>query len=282
VLPDDAIEFVWEILGYALYPGNPMRKAVLLLGPGANGKSVLLGVTRKLLGKKNVSSIPLQVLSENRFASAVLQEKMANICGDLDARAIKRTDALKMITGGDAIIGEHKYGKLFDFECNALPLFSANEPPISPDQSEGWFDRWLVVPMEKRIPEEKQDKGLLGRLTAPDELEGVLVRAVDGLQRLMGRDYFDLPESIDAAGDRYRERADSVRAFIDEECEFDLKAWTERKDLHEAYKSSCEASGSFRVPRETLYDRLRNSYGDKVVESRRKRGYGFNGIRLRR
>jgi P4 family phage/plasmid primase-like protien len=282
VLPEDAIDFIWEILGYALYPGNPMRKAVLLLGPGANGKSVLLGVTRRLLGKENVSSVPLQSLSDNRFASALLQGRLANICGDLDAHAVKRTDTFKMITGGDAIIGEHKYGQLFDFECDALPLFSANEPPISSDQSEGWFDRWLVVPMEKRIPRNKQDKGLLGRLTAPDELEGVLVRAVEGLQRLMERDYFEPPESVGAAGDRYRVRLDSVRAFIDEECEFDPDAWTKRTRLYGMYKLSCELTGRFPLGAANFYDRLRNSYGEKVGERARKGVHGFKGIKLRR
>ena len=37
VLPEDAISLVEELIGYALYPGNPFRKAVMLLGPGGNG-----------------------------------------------------------------------------------------------------------------------------------------------------------------------------------------------------------------------------------------------------
>ena len=42
--PADCRELIEELLGYALYPANPYRKAVLLLGPGSNGKSTLLGL----------------------------------------------------------------------------------------------------------------------------------------------------------------------------------------------------------------------------------------------
>src|SRR5262249_34025464 len=37
-LPWDTLDLIEELFGYALYPGNPFRKAVLLFGLGANGK----------------------------------------------------------------------------------------------------------------------------------------------------------------------------------------------------------------------------------------------------
>ena len=37
-----------------------------------------------LLGEVNVSHVPLQLLTENRFAIAELFGKLANVCGDLD------------------------------------------------------------------------------------------------------------------------------------------------------------------------------------------------------
>jgi hypothetical protein len=72
VLPWDAIEFALELIGYAIYTGNPLRIAVLLLGPGCNGKSVLLSILKALLGAQNVAAIPLQLLAEHRFAAAEL------------------------------------------------------------------------------------------------------------------------------------------------------------------------------------------------------------------
>ena len=98
VLPPDAIEFMLEVIGYCLYPANPLHKALLLFGGQGTGKSTLLHVIEALVGKVNTSSVPLQAFSEDRFAPARLFGKLANICGDLDARAIRRTDLFKQLT----------------------------------------------------------------------------------------------------------------------------------------------------------------------------------------
>ena len=77
-----------------------------------------------------------------------------------------------MMTGGDPIHAERKYGQPFTFTSFALPIFSANEPPLSSDQSQAWFDRWVIVPMEASIAPEARDPGLGDKLTQPSELEG--------------------------------------------------------------------------------------------------------------
>src|SRR6266550_712881 len=46
----DAVELAFEIAGYCLWPAAPLRRAVMLLGGGRNGKSTFLGLLRALLG----------------------------------------------------------------------------------------------------------------------------------------------------------------------------------------------------------------------------------------
>ena len=58
------------------------------MGRGRNGKTVFLNVLQALAGSDNISSVPLQVLAENRFAAAELVGKLGNICGDIDAKAL--------------------------------------------------------------------------------------------------------------------------------------------------------------------------------------------------
>lgn len=153
VLPDEACSaLVFEIAGYAFYPRSLFHKAVMLCGPGRNGKSVLLSILRAMLGEGNVAAVPLQRLSETPFAVAQLCGKLGNICGDLDARAIHRTDMFKMLTGGDAIHAEKKFKPPFEFKSFALPIFAANEVPLSADQTPAWFERWLIVPMARVLP----------------------------------------------------------------------------------------------------------------------------------
>ena len=180
VLPDDCIEFVLEIIGHCLIPDNRMQRSVMLIGTGGNGKGTLLNLTKMLLGPANVAARTLHDLTEDRFARADVFGKLANICGDLDARTVERSDVFKMITGNDTLSGERKYGQPFEFVPFARLLFSANEVPPSSDQSMAYFDRWLPVPMTKRIRGTKREvQGIIAQLTTPNEMEGLLVLAVE-------------------------------------------------------------------------------------------------------
>lgn len=280
VLPKDVIEFVYAIIGYALYSGNPFRRAVLLLGSGRNGKTVLLNMIKALLGAANVSAVPLQMLSENRFAMAEIYGKLANICGDLDARSVKQTDAFKMLTGGDPIVAERKYRDQFTFVAFALPIFSANEPPLSSDQSEGWFDRWLVIPMDRRIPEDQVDPHLVGKLTVASELEGLLVKAIQGLGQIMEKGRFSPPKSVREAGDQYRERLDSVQGFVAEECVVSPDIWTRRSELYREYRAWAQAGGRLPVSAVTFNDHLRRGFSEQVAERTRHGIRGWLGVGL--
>lgn len=281
VLADDSIEFIYEAIGYTLHTGNPLRKALMLLGHGANGKSVLLNIITALIGERNVSHIPLQTLAENRFAASGVYLKLANICGDLDARAVKRSDQFKQLTGGDRMRGERKYEHEFYFRPFCLPIFSANEPPISSDQTNAWFDRWVIIPFERRFDAANADPHLTRKLTTKAELEGLLVRAVHGLNTLMRRGHFDLPGTVVDAGAVYRDRLDSVRGFVDEECVLHVDKWVWRTELYDNYRQWCTATGRFPVSAANFYDRLLREWPGQIEHrktggARRLAGIGMS------
>ena len=153
VLPPDCYEptgdspgFIWELIGYLMYSGNPLHIGILLRGIGRNGKGTLIRVFKALVGEHNTSAVGLHDLTENRFRTATLYGMLANLAGDLDSKWINNTAAFKAITGGDTVQAETKYGKPFDFTPWALPIYSANKPFGSADSSEGWHARWVVVP----------------------------------------------------------------------------------------------------------------------------------------
>ena len=106
----DSLGFIWELIGYTLYSGNPLHIAVLLYGKGRNGKGTLIRVLKQLLGARNCSTVGLHQLVENRFRAATLFGKLANLAGDLDSRWLDNTAMFKAITGGDTIQAEYKYG----------------------------------------------------------------------------------------------------------------------------------------------------------------------------
>jgi len=196
VRPPDCIEFFWEVIGYVLYNGNPLHTAILLLGKGRNGKGTLIRVLKRIVGAHNCSAVGLHELAENRFRTATLYGKLANLAGDLDSRWLSNTATFKAITGGDLIQGENKYGAAFDFSPWALPVYSANRPFGSSDSSEGWVSRWTVVPFPNTFSG-NEDRELDARLQTEDELRGIVAKGIAALPNLIKRGRFDTPRTAE-------------------------------------------------------------------------------------
>lgn len=263
VLPADLLEpvgdspgFIWEVLGYLCYSGNPLHKALLLLGAGRNGKGTFLRLVTALLGPANVSAVPLHSLVDNRFRIAELEGRLANIAGDLDSTWLESTALFKAITGGDSVTAERKYGAPFDFSPFAVPVYSANAVWGTPDTSAGYMSRWVVLPFPNSF-EGVEDRGLDAALSAPAELEGVLAKAVQGLRAVLAAGNFTEPPSVAEAFGRFRDESDPVSAFMRATTTPTAEGWVTRQQIWNIYQAWCEDNGvRSKLPRAKLYIRL--------------------------
>ena len=86
VLEGDAerIAVIQELFGYCVIPGNSFHKFFLFEGQGANGKSVGLKMLEAMLGRENISSVPLGLFGE-RFQLVSTIGKLANIAPEADS-----------------------------------------------------------------------------------------------------------------------------------------------------------------------------------------------------
>lgn len=74
----ERIKLIQQLFGYCLTSSTKAQKAFILQGSGANGKSVLLSILTALVGKKNVSNLPISSLSSH-FKVVDLLDKNVNI-----------------------------------------------------------------------------------------------------------------------------------------------------------------------------------------------------------
>lgn len=282
VLPADAHGLAAEIFGLCLLPTSRYQRAVMLVGGGANGKSVFLSLVKRLVGEDNCSSVTLHALSEDRFSKAQLFGKLVNVSGDLDSRAIERSDAFKMLTGGDLVTADHKFGQPFQFVNYATLVFSANEWPVSYDQSHAYFRRWLAIPFEQRFRdsgplkdgERRADPLLTERVTTPEELRGLLVVAVMGARRLRERGAFTVPDSTLRAVEDYRSWADTVIAWAHELVSFEEGRRISRSHVYDSYQEWCRANGRGAVSSKKFWPRLREVVAEQRVELNETRSGG--------
>ena len=270
--------FIWELIGYAMYSGNPLHIAILLRGIGRNGKGTLIRLLKALLGARNTSAVGLHDLTENRFRTATLYGRLANLAGDLDSKWINDTAAFKAITGGDTVQAEHKYGAAFDFTPWALPIYSANKPFGSADSSEGWHARWVVVPFPNNFLH-AEDRNLDAKLQTDAELRGIMARGIRALPALMARGWLPEPKSVTEAKDAFIVASDAIRAWIDEDerCVLDLAGWTKRRELYLAYRIHAMAVENKPLGSREFYNRLEQISG---ITKCKNNVDGFKGIKL--
>lgn len=276
VVAPDVIPLVWELIGYMMYSGNPLHKAVLLVGTGRNGKGTLLRAVKALLGEENTASAALQDIVNNRFATSSLFGKIANIAGDIDAKFVENTAIFKAVTGGDQIRAEHKHCKEFRFTPWAVPVFSANKIPASADTSVGYLSRWVVVPFPHSFLG-REDRTLDGRLH--DELPGVAAKAVRALPRLLDRGDFLLTDSTRDAREDFVRRVDQVATWAHECADIGpAHEWTPRTAIYDAYGRWARQNGHKPVRSSEFYDRLETAGAMPGKDGRGQRG--FRGIRV--
>src|SRR5262249_44392143 len=75
VFPNDTRPLPYEMAAWLMLPDTSIQKAVLLLGDGANGKSVWLNLVITFLGPENVSTLSLHRLEADKFSVARLVGK---------------------------------------------------------------------------------------------------------------------------------------------------------------------------------------------------------------
>jgi P4 family phage/plasmid primase-like protien len=239
------IKVIQEWIGYCLLNDNRLQKAMLLYGDGANGKSVLLKVIKKFLGENNVAGISLQHLESNTFALARLFGKSANIFFDLPKKALSQTSNFKIIVSGDSVSGERKGKDSFEFIPYTKMMFSCNEVPQSPDRTPAFFRRWIILKFNQHFQEgdPRRIENLEEHFFEKGELEGILVFAIEGLNRLLNNKKFTEHLSQAEIEDFWLRHSDSVAAFCLDMVEKDFKSEETKSDIFSSYEIYCKLKG---------------------------------------
>ena len=234
------IPVVEEIAGYCLTPDISIQKAVLIVGGGDQGKSTELSLFKAFIGADNCSNVPWHALELNRFAKSALEGKLVNIFADLPSQSLSMVSAFKMLTGGDTIGTEKKFGDYYSFVNYAKLIFSANKPPkVQGEDSYAFWRRWIILDFPNQIPEDKKDVNILYKLTTPAELSGFLNIALDGLSRLRAAGRFSYDKSVEATTEYYLKAADPVYAFLQDCVEVSPQDWVTKDDLYNAFEAYC-------------------------------------------
>ena len=206
-----------EVIGYLFYRRNELRKSFILLGDKANGKSTYLDMLKTLLGDGNTSALDLSELGE-RFKTAELFGKLANIGDDIGDEFIANPAVFKKLVSGDRVNAERKGQDPFDFSSYAKLLFSANSMPRIRDKTGAVLDRIVLVPFKAQFSKDDPDFDpyIKYKLRSPEVMSHLINIGLKGLERVLANRSFTTPEAVEVELEAYAVANNPVLDFFHE------------------------------------------------------------------
>lgn len=173
----------------------PVELCLILLGSGANGKSVLFNIMCALFGKQHVTSVDYDTITadgdEGLRGRAAIRSAVFNWSSDSDARKFgqKNTAMFKRIVSGEPFQYRLLGKNLMESKNCPYLIFSLNQlPEHIADFSHGMLRRLQFVSFERTIPRYQQDPNLAFKII-DTELPGIFNWVVRGAREIRRRGF---------------------------------------------------------------------------------------------
>ena len=265
-----------EVFGTLLLKDYRIEKAIIMLGSGRNGKGKTISLMKNFVGAGGYSAVALKNMREDNFRICDMFGKLVNLSGDLSNTSLKDTGCLKMLIGRDPINADRKHKDSLDFINYAKIIFAANELPRVYDSTDGFWDKWVpfVFPFkfitkeefDSLSQEEQQNKKIIdpdhiNKINTPEELSGLLNKALDGLDRtLKNNNYSHSPSGNDVKSWWIR-KSDSFAAFCTDCIKGDYDSYITKRELQSKFSKYCKAVKLNGVSPKSIIMTMENEFG---------------------
>ena len=254
-----------EMIGYSLLRANTMQSCFILTGGGANGKSTILNLIKKLLGKSNYTSLDLRELEET-FKPSEMYNKLANIGDDISSKYLESSSVFKKVVTGESFMVQRKYGQPFELESYATQIFCANELPQVSDKTDGFNRRIILIPFNARFTKNDADYDpfIEDKISTDEAMEYLLKIAIEGLKRLLMNKAFTKSESSEQQKKEYKILNNNVLGWLEEEPAIVNQSIN---DTYLQYQVWCTESGTHPMKKTNVSKIIRKELGlDSIVK----------------
>lgn len=231
-----------EMVGYCLYRRNELGKAFILIGDKSNGKSTFLHVVKNMLGNQNIASLDLKELGD-RFKTAELFGKLANIGDDIGDEFIANASVFKKLVTGDRVNVERKGQDPFEFNNYAKFLFSANNIPRMKDKTGAVQRRLVIVPFDAKFSPNDPDfrPFIKDELCEQESMEYLILLGLNALKTVLNNARFTTSKRVQGQLDEYEQNNNPIIGFI-QEVGLDGIVNEATKTVYRRYKEYCIAN----------------------------------------
>lgn len=217
------IDYLQRLAGMTLV--GQVREHILIFGhgKGGNGKGVTIEVMGTLLGDYAISTasdfLMKQPFKEHPEEIAALVGARMVINSEIDPRARFDEARANVLSGGDQLRGRLMRENSFYFQPSHQMWITGNHlPKVEGSGGEGFWRRMRIIPFNHTVPDDRVDPDLKHRLIT-EHGPAILAWMIEGAVQYSKHGLAEVePVAVTAATQRYREQADTLAMFLEEEC----------------------------------------------------------------
>jgi putative DNA primase/helicase len=235
------IRFLQRVFGYCLTGCVHEQVFFVFFGEGANGKDVILGRIRKLMGEYAGEVAPgLLVESRNeQHPTGIydLRGKRLGVSSETGEGKPLDETLTKQLTGSERLKARGMRQDFIEFSNETKIVLMTNHLPEIKGDDYAMWRRIRLIPFNRIFKENERDEQL-GRRLDKTELPGILRWAIEGCMewQLNG---LAPPDEILQATAGYKSDQDVLREFFECECEFGHSKQATAKAIWSRWKAWC-------------------------------------------
>ena len=173
---------ILQMMGSPFVRDSRFQTAFMLMGDGANGKSVLMEIMRSVIDPRNCSNVELSKFADN-FDPIRLMNSLVNFCTETRADLRGSESIIKRVISGETISAARKGVDAVEFAPHCKIICACNQFVASKDISYAFVRRCKFIGFNKTFKGPDADKNLLDKLKK--EAAGILNMMIEGYQDLM-------------------------------------------------------------------------------------------------
>ena len=279
---NELIYWLQKYFGYALTGITREQIIPIGYGRGANGKTVLLAVTRYAIGDYAYDA-PFSTFEINNRSAipndiAALDGKRFVTSSETTEGARFNEARIKALTGCDSMTARFLHAEYFTFQPVAKFFLAVNNRPRVHDDSYGFWRRVRLIPFTQRFIGKGDDKELTHKLIA--EAPGILNWMVKGCLLWQKEGMEPTPDCITMATREYESESDPLSEFILDECVMSTQAHANSSQLYKNYKEWCRDQGM--IDKEILtLNAFGRRMGQKFKKTHQRDGAVYSGLGMK-
>lgn len=275
-------KLLYQAIGYCFYRRNELRKSFFLLGEKRNGKSTFLDMVATLLGEDNTSNLDLCEIGD-RFRTAELTGKLANIGDDINDEWVSNTATFKKVVSGDVVTAERKGKDPFKLRSFAKFFFSANSLPRlgRGKDSSAVLDRLVIIPFDAKFSknDDDYDPFIKYKLRSEEVMEAIIAKSIPALRTVLAEQSFEHCSKVAENMVEFEKSNNPILEFFEELSEKDYIN-EPVKAVYQRYNAFCLSNNLQAISAIEFQKQMKRQFelSVKTVEydGKRMRVYGYD------